>query len=210
MRFDSEIVGTTPVQVELIDGVQHSVSVTAEGYEPQSWAFTETDLNDSQRQSRAIDVPLRSLVPPGRLQISSAYPVTATVRLIRSEDGSEANGPARQLSGPEGAELMPGAYEVVVEAPDVFLYEVRQVRVVSAQSVIVNTPRVVRVNIRAVPANCRVSIGDRVVDSTPILQLPLALGTYQVHFEWPGLGKTLTRAVVVDADGQSIFARPPE
>jgi len=191
----------TPVEVAIDPTAEHSVAIDLEGYNRSGLAFTTDNLNAGQLESRRLEFPLTPSIPPGFVQIDDpGYPVVVTV--TPAAGGRSSSFPA---SSTHRISLTPGRYTVELSAPSVFWAgERRDVTVESEQAVALTVPRVVTVQVAAVPGNCTVSIDDVEVGATPFPQM-ITVGTHKFTWNWEAIGRgTKERQVSVNSNGQRI------
>ena len=100
-------------------------------------------------------------------------------------------------------ELPSGRQVLTLASATVFLRADVSVDVPPAGEAVVEAPALGRLNVRALPDNCRVLVDGAFVDYPPILDRRIAAGPHTVSFEWPD-GATRDQAVTVEA-GTSAF-----
>jgi tRNA A-37 threonylcarbamoyl transferase component Bud32 len=186
----------TPARLRFEPGTKVALGLRLDGYEPMRYGFAVADLTTRQKEE-GLSFTLKREVVPGTVTFEGAdYPFEV-----------EVGGRRQKVSSGELA-LAPGRHEVVVVADAVFLRQTYPVDIASGERQSLRLPTAVPVVITATPANCRVSIGGRFVDATPINDRRLVVGKHQFEFTWPALNRTKTLAVVVSRADQRIFASP--
>ena len=155
-----------------------------------------SELSDEQRAG--LHFPLVSSAPPGLLAVNAAYPVTLEI-------GGRRHGP---LTRGQEVPVVPGRHRVVILAEEVFLRQTSEVDVASGERKTLRTPKAVAVSITANPANCEVSIDKKFVDSTPINNLRMVVGSHDFSFYWPALDVTKRVRKTVRSEGQRISETP--
>ena len=182
VTFDGEVLnGRTPVEVDIDMAARHSVVIELDGYDTASYPFNPDDLTTAQLESRRLDFPLTSAVPPGFVSIDNpSYPVAVTVTPVGGGSPRSFNS-----SSTNQIRLAPGVYSVDASAPQVhWAGERRRVTVESDRTIAINFPRLVTVGISALPANCELSIDGEVVGALPRPRLPITVGAHTFKFDW--------------------------
>jgi predicted Ser/Thr protein kinase len=181
------VAGLTPLELALEPGAEHVIGLSLEGYRPREIRV------GSDEAPQAVAVDLAPLPPPGRVAISSSYPLDVQWRgqvLARGELAPH-------------VELPSGRQVLTLVSATVFLRADVSVEVPPAGEAAVEAPALGRINVRALPDNCRVLVDGAFVDYPPILDRGIAAGPHTVSFEWPD-GATRDQAVTVEA-GASAF-----
>ncbi|MDA8018907.1 MAG: protein kinase [Thermoanaerobaculia bacterium] len=187
----------TPVEIEIAPGGDHRLEVRLDGFDTASWSFRLDSLRLEQLEDKVLHFPLRSAVPPAKLWVDSSYPVTIVV------DGRTL-GPVTRGE----VALPPSTRQLTLLAKDVFFRQTRRVAMESGKTLSVTTPRVARANIVATPGNCRVRIDGWDAGTSPINDLPITVGAHKLEFEWPTLGRKLTKTEVISPSGNNFFVQP--
>jgi predicted Ser/Thr protein kinase len=112
--------------------------------------------------------------PQGRVAIVSSYPVD-----VVWNGKVVGRGASPQVSLPVGRQVL------TLVAPPYFLRSNVAVNVKAEGVAGVETPRLGKINIKASPDNCEVSIDGAFVDYPPILDKAVAVGPHTVAFKWP-------------------------
>jgi hypothetical protein len=181
------LAGLTPLEIALEPGAEHVIGLSLEGYRPRE---IRVGVDETPK---AVAVDLAPLPPPGHVGISSSYPLDVQWRgqmLARGEVSPH-------------VELPSGRQVLTLLSPTVFLRADVTVDVPPGGEAAVEVPALGRINVRALPDNCRVLVDGAFVDYPPILGRRIAAGPHTVGFEWPD-GATHDEAVTVEA-GASAF-----
>ena len=200
VSFDGQLLEQpTPVDIEVSGDSDHRVEVTLDGYDTASWTFRLDTLRPEQLEDGTLHFPLRSSIAPAELWVDSSFPVQVVA-------GGRTYGPVTRGS----VKLPPDIRRVTLLAKDVFFRQTRPVKLESGKSVSVNTPRLARANIVATPGNCRIKIDGWDAGTSPLTGLQLTVGRHQIEYEWPALGKSLTKTEIVGPGGNqfSAFVQP--
>ena len=189
----------TPVDIEISGDADHRVEVRLDGYETASWTFRLDTLRPEQLADGTLHFPLRSSVVPAKLWVDSSYPVTVVA-------GGRTYGPVTRGD----VLLPPDTRQVTLLAKEVFFRQTRRVKMESGKTLSVATPRLARANIVATPGNCRIKIDGWDAGTSPLTGLQITVGSHRIDFEWPTLGKSLTKSEVVTPGGNqfSAFVQP--
>ncbi len=187
----------TPAEVELGPGSKLSLELALAGYESAGWSFTQDELSDEQRACSCLHFPLASTAPPGYIRVNAPYPVSLVI------DGRR-HGPFTQGE----VAVVPGSHQVALVAEDVFLRQTSPVEVGSGERRSLRAPKTVTPRITANPANCQVSIDGVYVDTTPINNRLMVVGSHEFLFYWPALNVKKPVRKTVSRDGQRISETP--
>lgn len=194
--------GVTPLFLEVTPGTPYNIRTELDGYDAAGWAFTLEDLSDAQRASRTLDFPLTASYVPGHLVLVAPYRVTIEVRASGTDSAQPRSyGPSANLEVP----LRPGRYDLALSAPSVFFERALTVDVAEGAQREIRVPDAVSVQVAAVPSNCRVTIDGRDVGATPV-SVDITLGRHEFEFEWPALGRMVTRTEMISEAQQVVFA----
>jgi len=175
-----QVAGATPLQLSLDPGTPHVVGLLLDGFVPRE---VEVGAGAVPEQ---IAVVLERLPPPGRLAVSSSYPLDVQWRgqlLARGEVSPV-------VSLPSGHQV------VTLVSAALFLRAEVAVDVPAEGQAVFEAPGVGRLNARALPDNCEILVDGAFVDYPPILDRPIAAGRHTVRFRWPD-GSTRDEAVEV-------------
>jgi hypothetical protein len=175
VTLDGErVAGVTPLEVALDPKLEHHIGVSLEGY-----ASREVHLEPGARVEPQ-DVVLERLPPAGTVAVVSSYPLDVFLRgrlLARGEVSP-------RVSVPGGRQVL-----TLVSGP-LFLRADVAVQVPPGGEASLAAPETGRLNVRAVPDNCEVSVDGTFVDYPPILERPMAAGRHTVSFRWPDGAKS--------------------
>ncbi len=186
--------GTTPLEIAIRPFQEHQVELRLAGRRSISRTLSLEDLEPTEREDSKLSFSLPAAAPPATLSIEAPYAITVTVAGRR-----KGRGKSRRV------ELPAGEHSVVLSADEVFFRREQKLRLGSGErQSIRDFPRAVSVHIAANPANCRVSIDGRFVDTTPTTQ-KLVLGEHDLQLEWPALGRSTKFTERILRDGQRIF-----
>jgi hypothetical protein len=182
LLLDGKPLGQTPLEVTIDPGSEHRLSASLEGYEPWEMRIAKGE------RLRPLDLELRRSPPPGTVVLRSSYPLEVVFRgrtLARNES-------APRVSVPGGRQVL------TLLAPAVFLHAEAMVEVPPGGETVLATPRTGKLNVRAMPDNCRVFVGGAFLDYPPVLDRPIVSGRHVVSFRWPD-GSQDQQVVVVEA-----------
>jgi hypothetical protein len=193
--LDDELVAeASPADVQLVPGNEYTIRVELDGYHAESTSFAFPDGLDAQvDEDSRFFFPLRTVIPPGRLQLQADYNVTLTI-------GGRKYGPSKS----HDISLQPDTYAVTIRSDEVFLDQSRQVSIASNDRVPLSVPEAIAVRVVAQPGNCKVSINGREIDETPFSQ-NLVPDTYEFSFDWPALGESRTVTESITPSNTDIF-----
>ncbi|HUG54278.1 MAG TPA: serine/threonine-protein kinase [Vicinamibacteria bacterium] len=161
--------GVTPLTIAVDPAREHRVSVRLDGH-----ATREVRLAAGAAASE-MRVTLEPSGPPGRVAISAPYPVEVSWRgrvLSKAQPSPEVSLPA-------------GRHTLTLSAPTYFLRLSVAVDVRPPAVTQLAAPPLGRINIRAIPDNCRIFIDGAFVEYPPILDRAIATGPHKVAFKWP-------------------------
>jgi hypothetical protein len=179
--------GTTPLSVDIDQSKKHVLDVSREGYRTRSMTLAA----GSVEEQISISLPRAGL--PGAVAVQSTYPVDVILDGRTLANGAE---------GPK-LELPAGSYSVTLRAPKVFMSRTLEVDVKPGETTVLRAPSLGKLNIKATPGSCEVSIDGAFVDYPPILNLPISEGRHTVTFKWADGSKQ--EVVQVDA-GKPAYA----
>ena len=169
-----QVADSTPADIGLIPGQEYEIKLELAEHHPQSMKFAFPDGLDAKVQkSGKINFNLEPVIPPGRLQVASSYPVKV-----------EVGGKSYAAAASHDIALKPGTYDVTLTSDDVFLKVKQPVEVTANGKTDLQVPAAVKFRVAAQPSNCKVSINGRMIDETPFDQ-QLVPGSYEFKFEWP-------------------------
>ena len=187
VELDGEAVdGTTPMTLEL-------------SYDDHEIRLSRTDYRSNTIEiARGQPLPsgpveLTPLGRPGTFQVQASYPVA--IRRGERELAAASTSPRVQLR--------PGSYELRLLAPDKFLNLSVQVTIREANVTMHQAPPLGRVNVRANPGNCTLTIDGMPAGAPPFMNREVVTGRHEFVFTWPG-GVTDVQTVTVGA-GQPAY-----
>lgn len=181
VELDGETVeGVTPMTLELSDA-NHEIALSLAEHSPK-----QVEIIAGQPLPNG-PIALTPLGRPGTFRVQANYPV-AIFRGER-EMASASTSPSVQLR--------PGSYQLRLSAPDKFLNRSVQVSIREADTTTQEAPAVGRVNVRANPGNCTVTIDGMPAGSPPFMNLEVVTGGHEFVFTWPG-GVTDVQSVTVE------------
>jgi serine/threonine protein kinase len=161
--------GVTPLQLSLDPAREHRLTLSLEGYATQELKLPAGKVPPS------LSLTLVPAGPPGSIAVLASYPVDV---LWKGKSLTKGQGSLH-------AALPPGRHTVSILAPAHFLRKELVVDVKSGAVVGYEAPGLGKINIKANPDNCEVSIDGAFVDYPPILDRPIVEGTHTVGFKWP-------------------------
>jgi len=179
-----QVAGATPLQLSLDPGADHVVGLLLDGYVAREVEVAAGAVPESIAES------LERLPPPGKVAVSSSYPLDVQWR-------------GRLLAQGEVSPVvsLPSGHQVVtLVSAALFLRAELAVEVPAEGQAVIEAPGVGRLNVRALPDNCEILVDGAFVDYPPILDRPIAAGRHTVRFRWPD-GATSDEAVEVRPAG---------
>jgi serine/threonine protein kinase len=181
VRLDGKpLEGVTPMSIELPTDGEHEIT------------FTKAEYQTATLRLRANEpvppgpVVLTALGRPGTFVVESSYPVS--VQRGASELVPSSTSPSVQLR--------PGSYELRLVSESVFLDRVVQVQVREGETTTFQAPPLGRVNVRANPGNCTVSINGVSAGAPPLMNREIVEGSHEFVFTWPGEVRDVQRVDV--------------
>jgi tRNA A-37 threonylcarbamoyl transferase component Bud32 len=194
VRLDGKLLdGETPLAVEIGTSGDHELVISKDEYR-----------SVTLRLGEGAPLPREPLVlaplgKPGTLAVESTYPVA----ILRGESilASEGESPT--------AQLRPGSYQVRLVSERVFLDKTVEVQVREGETSLVRAPALGRVNVRANPGNCTVSIDGFGAGAPPFMNREIVEGSHEFVFTWPGDVRDVQRVVIqAGKPGYVIGQRP--
>lgn len=173
--------GVTPMTLELVDG-DHEIALTKAEYRSHTVAIA------AGQPLPEGPIALTGLAGPGTFRVNAPYPV-AIYRGDRAVADASINASVR---------FRPGTYQFRLVAPEVFLSRTVEVAIREAETITHEAPTLGRVNVRANPGNCTVTINGMSAGSPPFMNREVVVGAHEFVFTWPG-GVTDTQHVTVEA-----------
>lgn len=187
VELDGEALeGATPMTLELSDG-DHVIRLSRTDYRSNTIEIAQGQPLPSG------PVELTPLGRPGTFRLQASYPVA--IRRGEREVAAASTSPSVQLR--------PGSYELRLLAPDKFLNRTVQVTIREADVTTHQAPSLGRVNVRANPGNCTLTIDGMLAGSPPFMNREVVVGRHEFVFTWPG-GGTDVQSVTVGA-GQPAY-----
>jgi len=185
--------GVTPLSIEIPAEGDHEVKFTKAEYE------TATLRLRGSEQLPVLPVVLTALGKPGTFAIESTYPVS--VQRGDSELAPATPGPSLQLR--------PGSYELRLISESVFLDRLVQVQVSEGETTTVQAPPLGRVNVRANPGNCTLSINGISAGAPPFMNRDIVEGSHEFVFTWPGDLRDVHQVVVQVGKPSYVIGQKP-
>lgn len=185
--------GVTPLTIEIPSAGDHELTLTKRDYQSAKLRVAEAE---PLPKSAVVLTPLGR---PGSVVVESTYPV------------------AIQRGGtvlvPEGTnpsvQLRPGSYELRLVAGSVFLDRTVQVQVKEGEATTIRAPALGRVNVRANPGNCAVSIDGFSAGAPPFMNREIAEGDHEFAFTWPGGASDVQRIAVQAGKPSYVIGQRP-
>lgn len=181
VELDGEPVeGVTPMTLELSEG-DHEITLSLAEHRSKT-----IEIADGQPLPTEA-IALTPLGRPGTLEVHASYPVA----IYRGE---------RELAAPStnpSVRLRPGSYRLRLVARDKFLNRPIEVAIREANVTTFQAPAVGRVNVRANPGNCTVTIDGVSAGSPPFMNREVVTGPHEFVFTWPS-GATDVQNVTVE------------
>ncbi len=185
IELDGRGLGPTPSEVALDPATAHMIRLTKPGYRSR-----EVQIEAGEPPPE-LSVTLERIGPPGKVSVTSAYPIDIVLggkRLATGERSPTVSLPA-------------GRHTLTLRAAAVFLDQQVHVTVQEGGQVRLQTPATGELNVRATPGNCKVFVGTTFVDYPPILNRRIVAGQHTLSFQWPdGAEKKRTVSVKAGVD----------
>ena len=175
------VVGVTPVTLQLNDG-DHEIQLSKDEYRSRTVSIAAGQPLPEE------PIALTPLGRPGTFRVSAPYPVA-----IHRGDGVVAS-----ASTNASVRFRPGNYRFRLVAPEVFLSRSVDVAIREGETITHEAPSLGRVNVRARPGNCTVTIDGMPAGSPPFMNREVVTGAHEFVFTWPG-NMTDTQSVNVEA-----------
>jgi hypothetical protein len=185
--------GVTPLTIELSTEGEHEIVLTKADYQAATLRIRESE------PLPAGPVVLTALGRPGKLVVEASYPVAI------QRGGSELS-PA---TASPSVQLRPGSYELRLIGDTVFLDRVVQVQVREGETTTIQAPPLGRVNVRANPGNCTVSISGISAGAPPFMNREIVEGSHEVVFTWPGDVRDVQRVEVQAGKPSYVIGQKP-
>jgi serine/threonine protein kinase len=194
VRLDGKALeGVTPLSIELPAEGEHEITFTKAEYQ------TATLRLGASEPLPPGPVVLTPLGKPGTFVLESTYPVS--VRRGGAELAAAAPSPSVQLR--------PGSYELQLISESVFLDRVVRVQVREGETTSIQAPPLGRVNVRANPGNCTVSINGVSAGAPPFMNREIVEGSHEFVFTWPGEVRDVQRIEVQAGKPSYVIGQKP-
>ena len=167
--LDGETIdGVTPMTLELSDD-DHEIRLSRTDYRSST-------VEIASGQPLPGPVRLSPLGRPGTFRVQASYPIA----IYRGEREMAA------ASTSPSVQLRPGSYQLRLWAPDKFLNRSVQVSITEANVTTHQAPPLGRVNVRANPGNCTLTIDGMPAGAPPFVNREVVTGQHEFVFTWPG------------------------
>jgi serine/threonine protein kinase len=166
----TELAGTTPLTVELSLLGEHALTLSLSEYRTKTVSIGASDPLPGD------PIALTPLKRPGNLVVESSYPVAIHLR----------GNVLAPVAARPSVSLRPGTYQVQLVASDVFLSRTFEVSIREGETTTLATPALGRVNVRANPGNCSLTVDGISAGSPPIMSRDIVAGAHELVFIWPG------------------------
>jgi hypothetical protein len=185
--------GVTPLSIELPPDGDHEIVFTKADYQPATIRLRGGE------PLPAAPLVLTPLGKPGTFAVESSYPVA--IHRGAAELAPEAPNPS--------VSLRPGTYELRLVAQAVYLDRVVSVVVREGETTTVAAPPLGRVNVRANPGNCSVSINGYSAGAPPFMNREIVEGSHEFVFTWPGEVRDVQRVQVQAGKPAYVIGQKP-
>lgn len=171
---------TTPAELSLAACESHRVALARSGYKDVERSLEGRD--------GALDVTLPP-IPDGFVRIAAPYPVEIT------------EGGKRLGEGGSSIKLTSGRHTLRIRNEDLFVDRTIEVEIPENSTVApeANLPGLGRLTVLASPSNCDIFINDRGAGAPPIIDHPVAAGTYRVRAVYLPTGEAKESTITVTA-----------
>jgi serine/threonine protein kinase len=194
VRLDGKsLEGLTPLSLELPSKGEHEITLSKAEYQT---ATVRVRANEPLPPGPVVLTPLGK---PGTFVVESSYPVS--IRRGTTELAPSGPNPSVQLR--------PGSYELRLISEAVFLDRVVQAQVREGETTVVQAPGLGRVNVRANPGNCAVSINGFSAGAPPFMNREIVVGSHEFVFTWPGELKDVQRVDVQAGKPSYVIGQKP-
>ncbi len=194
VRLDGKpLEGVTPLLIELPADGEHEIAFTKAEYQ------TATLRLGGSEPVPPGPVVLTALGRPGTFVVESAYPVSI-------QRGASELAPATPSPS---VQLRLGAYELRLISESVFLDRVVEVQVREGETTTVQAPPLGRVNVRANPGNCTVSINGVSAGAPPFMNREIVEGSHEFVFTWRGEVRDVQRVEVQAGKPSYVIGQKP-
>jgi hypothetical protein len=144
-------------------------------------------------------VVLSALGKPGTFAVQSTYPVAV-------RRGTSELAPARPSPS---VQLRQGSYELRIVSEAVFLDRVVPARVREGETTSFEAPPLGRVNVRANPGNCTLTINGVSAGAPPLMNKEIVAGSHEFVFTWPGDVRDVQRVEVQAGKPSYVIGQKP-
>jgi serine/threonine protein kinase len=194
VRLDGKpLDGVTPLSIQLPAEGEHEITFTKAEYQPASVRV------GGGEPFPAEPVVLTALGRPGTFTVQSSYPVA--VRRGSTDLAPATTSPTVQLR--------PGSYELRLVSEAVFLDRVVPVQVREGETTSFEAPPLGRVNVRANPGNCTLTINGVSAGAPPLMNREIAAGSHEFVFTWPGEVRDVQRVEVQAGKPSYVIGQKP-
>jgi hypothetical protein len=194
VRLDGKPVeGVTPLSIELPAKGEHEITFSKAEYQ------TATLRIGASEPLPTGPVVLTPLGKPGTFVVESSYPLS--IRRGTTELAPSGPNPSVQLR--------PGSHELRLVSEAVFLDRAVQAQVREGETTVVQAPTLGRVNVRANPGNCEVSINGFPAGAPPFMNREIVVGSHEFVFTWPGELKDVQRVEVQAGKPSYVIGQKP-
>jgi len=179
---DKELSAKTPAKAKLEYGRVYKLTLMMNGYYDKIIELSPQELDEK------ITYQLEAFPEPGFLLIKGSYPVDIYLgkKLIaQSVFNKRVNLPA-------------GTHSLTIVNKDFLLNLMTKAKVASQQTAIIALPPLGKINIRAIPSNCKIYIDGIFLDYPPIFDRRIVAGRHKIKYLWPD-GKKKIKPIEVPA-----------
>jgi serine/threonine protein kinase len=182
----------SPVKITLKCDTPLKIIISREGYVEKTvdLSYQDETLADN------LEVPLISALQDGFLSVSTSYPVTIYSEGKKVGDVKK----AAKLKFLEGKRKI----GVVSKGP-VFINKVFTVDIKPGKTSSLPLPASGKMNVTAIPGNCRIWIDGLNVDDAPLTDFKISAGDHQLQYKWPD-GGTFKEKIKVEPNGDHSFS----
>jgi hypothetical protein len=193
VELDGEAVdGVTPLTVELSQA-SHEISLSLAEHRS-----TSVEITDGQPLP-SIPIALTPLGRPGTFQVQASYPVA----ILRGDRELAAASTQPSVS------LRPGSYQLRLRAPAQFLNRIVDVTIRESDVTSLQAPALGRVNVRANPGNCTVTIDGMPAGSPPFMNREVVTGQREFVFTWSGGARDVQNVTVEASQPTYVIGQRP-
>jgi len=182
----------SPAKIALKCDTPLKVIISREGYVEKAvdLSYQDESLADN------LEVQLTSALKDGFLSVSASYPVT-----IYSE-GKKVGDVKKSAK----LKFLEGKRKIgVVSRGPVFINRVYMVDIMPGKTSSLPLPAFGKMNVTAIPGNCRIWIDGLNVDDAPLTDFKISAGDHQLQYKWPD-GGIFKEKVKIEPDGDHSFS----